>query len=153
MQTSHTYSHHHAEEDLAHKCLLEQVLSLADAPNLPVAPKSGKAIRAHIEDRLIQFGWAKEPDVDPDHDLTINAMKQRVGLTVQTGNIARAFYDLLKFQVMFQKDRLDVAVLMLPTQSAAATIGSNIANFTRVSNEIELFKHIITIPVFLISFE
>jgi hypothetical protein len=111
------------------------------------------AVKEHFEARWAELGWASEVAVDPQRNPTINAMKQRIGMTVQTGNIARAFYDLLKFQAMYLNSRVDVAVLMVPTAAAASTLGSNIANFSRVTDELELFFHIITVPVLIVSFE
>ncbi len=153
MQTGQTHSHRRAEEELADKSLLDELLAFANAPMVGVAPGYAPQIKLYFESAWLQQGWANEPAVDPEHNLTINAMKQRVGLTVQTGNITRAFYDLLKFQAMYFRDRIDAAVLILPTAAAASTLGSNIANFGRVTAELTLFFHIITVPVFIISFE
>jgi hypothetical protein len=153
MQTAQTHSHRRAQEELADKGLLEEVLGLASAPLIGVAPGMAPAIKEHFESRWRELGWAIEVAVDPQRNLTINAMKQRVGITVQTGNIARAFYDLLKFQAMYLSGRVDVAVLMVPSTAAASTLGSNIANYGRVTDELELFFHIITVPVLIVSFE
>src|SRR5689334_16058094 len=98
MQTAQTHSHRRAEEELIDKGLLDEVLGLANAPMVGVADGMVPTIKAHFESAWIQLGWANEPLVDPEHNLKINAMKQRVGMTAQTGNVARAFYDLLKFQ-------------------------------------------------------
>jgi restriction endonuclease BglII len=153
MQTAQTHSHRRAQEELVDKSLLREVLELATAPLIGVAPGMAPAIKEHFESKWAELGWASEVAVDPQRNPTINAMKQRVGITVQTGNIARAFYDLLKFQAMYLNGRVDVAVLMVPTTAAASTLGSNIANFGRVTDELELFFHIITVPVLIVSFE
>ena len=72
---------------------------------------------------------------------------------MQTGNITRAFYDLMKFEVMHKNDRVDAAVLIVPTSGAARSLGSNLANFTRVINELELFRHIITVPCLVLGID
>jgi hypothetical protein len=154
MQTAQTYSHRRAEEELTDKGLLDEVLGLANAPMIGIAERMVPRIKAHFESAWIQLGWANEPLVDPEHNLRINAMKQRVGMTAQTGNVARAFYDLLKFQAMYLRGRIDAAVLIVPTAAAASALGrNNIPNFTRVTDELSLFFHIITVPVFVVSFE
>lgn len=153
MQTAQTHSHRRAEEELADKGLLEEVLGLSNAPMLGVAPGMAPQIKTYLESCWVELGWANEPAVDPQHNLTVNAMKQRVAMTVQTGNITRAFYDLLKFQAMYLRDRIDAAVLIVPTAAAASTLGSNIANYSRVTDELGLFFHIITVPVLIVSFE
>jgi hypothetical protein len=154
MQTAQTHSHRRAEEELSDKGLLQEVLHLCNAPLIGVAPGMSPDIKTHLDSRLAELGWANEPRVHPDYNPTINAMRQGVGLTVQTGNITRAFYDLMKFQAMYLRNRVDVSVLILPTAAAASTLGSNIANFGRVTEELgELFFHIVTVPVLIISFE
>jgi hypothetical protein len=154
MQTAQTHSHRRAEEELSDKGLLQEVLHLPDASLIGVAPGSSPEIKTHFDSRMAELGWAHEPRVHPDFNPTINGMKQRVGLTVQTGNITRAFYDLLKFQAMYLHERIDVAALIVPTAAAASTLGSNIANFARVTEELdELFFHIVTVPVLIVSFE
>lgn len=153
MYTAQTHSHRRAQEELADKNLLDEVLYLATAPLIGIAPGMASCIKEHFESRWAELGWALEVAVDPERNLTVNAMKQRVAITVQTGNIARAFYDLLKFQVMYLNGRVDVAVLILPTTAAASTLGSNIANFSRVTAELDLFFHVITVPVLIVSFE
>jgi hypothetical protein len=153
MQTAQTHSHRRAQEELADKSVLNEVLDLANAQMIGVAPGMSPAIKEHFESRWAELGWAVEVAVDPQRNPTINAMKQGVGMTVQTGNIARAFYDLLKFQAMYLNGRIEVAVLMLPTAAAASTLGGNLANFGRVTDELELFFHIITVPVLIVSFE
>ena len=75
------------------------------------------------------------------------------GLTVQTGNVTRAFYDLMKFEVIHKNDRIDAAVLIVPTSGAARALGSNIANFTRVTNELRLFRNIITVPCLVLGID
>lgn len=98
-------------------------------------------------------GWALDPSVHPGYGLSINAMKSRTGLTMQTGNIVRAFYDLMKFEVMFKSSRTAVGVLVLPSKDAATRLGSNVANYARVTSELELFKLVITTPCVVLAFD
>ena len=153
MQRSQVYSHHHAEEVLRDKGMWEEVLGLADQPQVAVVSGNSNVIKAHFGKQLTSLGWAIKPRVHDDYNLTINAIKNSVGLTVQTGNIARAFYDLMKFQAMYLNNRIEAAVLILPTATAAAVFGQNVSNYARVSSEISLFRHVITVPCVLLSFE
>ena len=59
----------------------------------------------------------------------------------------------MKFEVMYKNDRIDAAVLIVPTSGAARALGSNIANFTRVTNELALFRHIITVPCLILGID
>ena|SRR5579859_1401335 len=153
MQRSQSYSHHHAEEVLRDKGILDEVLRLPDQPNVAVVAGSSPTVKRAFRRTLVSNGWAMGPRVHDDFNLTINAIKSEIGLTVQTANIARAFYDLMKFQVMYINNRIEGAVLIVPNSAAASVFGNNIANFTRVSNEISLFRHVVTVPCLLLSFE
>ena len=153
MQRSQTYSHHHAEEVLREKGLFEEVVRLPDQPNVAVTARNSPNVKRAFRRTLVANGWAMGPRVHDDFNLTVNAIKSGVGLTVQTANIARAFYDLMKFQVMYLNNRIEGAVLIIPNSAAASIFGKNVANFTRVSNEIGLFRHVVTVPCLLVSFE
>jgi hypothetical protein len=153
MNLAQQYSHHRAVEELQEKSILSEILSLPESAEVAVCPKATPQIKAYYQRRIRELGWAMRPKVHDDHGLTINAMKSRVALTVQTGNVTRAFYDLMKFQVMYLNNRIDVAALILPTQAAAETLGDNISDYARVSDEIRLFRHVITVPCLLVAFQ
>ena len=72
---------------------------------------------------------------------------------LQTGNMSRAPYDLLKLQYLFQSERIEAAALALPTKAAARTIGDNIANAERIINELELFDRVISVPIIVVAFD
>jgi hypothetical protein len=146
MQIVTEYSHRFALEALQDKGLNEEVRALVSIPEIGMARGNAGLINSDVRSNLLEAGWALDPRVHANYRLDINGMKNRVGLTLQTGNITRAFYDLMKFEVMHKNDRIDAAALIVPTSGAAGALGSNIANFTRVTNELNLFRHIITIP-------
>ena len=147
------YSHHHGQEALVEKGLDVEVRNLVNIQEIGMSRRGTKMINNAVEKRLSDMGWALDVRVQTNYRLDINGYKNRVGLTVQTGNIVRAFYDLMKFEVMYKNDRLDVAVLVVPTAGAARVLGSNIANFTRVTNELGLFRHIITVPCLVLGID
>ena len=146
------YSHNCGCDRVKLSGMYGDIISLLDVPYLIVAPGMTSNINGHIKDGLISNGWAMDTKVHPAYNLRVNAAKNNVALTAQTGNIARAFYDLMKFQVLFTEGRINVAVLILPSHSAATNLGSNVANFNRVTNEMPLFQNIITIPCLILSF-
>ena len=153
MQHNQIFSHRHAEEVLRDKRMVDEIIRLADRPQIAVVNGNSTTIKTEFRKQLTSLGWAMKPRVHDSYNLTINALKNEVGLTIQTGNIARAFYDLMKFQAMFLNNRLEVAVLILPTSSAAAIFGQNVANYDRVSDELVLFRHVVTVPCLLLGFE
>ena len=133
--------------------MLVALLELPRLPDIAVSPKSSPTVKAAFRRRLSELGWAMEPLVHPHYKLTINALKDGVGLTVQTGNVTRAFYDLMKFQSMYLRESIEAAVLIVPTLGAADTMGDNVANFSRITDELHLFRHVITVPCFVMGFE
>ncbi len=153
MQYAESFSHHYGLDAVTSAGVYDEILGFLRAPHVVVAPRSSRAIKQHMNTGLQRAGWAISPQIAPGFELDVNAIKNRVSLTTQSGNIARAFYDLMKFQALYLSDRIDAAALVLPTKHAARTLGSNIARFDRVTNELSLFRHVITVPVLVLSFE
>ncbi len=151
MQVSEVYSHRCAREMLESKGLLDEVLSVVDARGVRVTPGSASKLKQHVRTQLSRLGWAPDPKLHPSFKVDINAMKCGIGLTAQFGNIARGFYDLMKFQALHLSDRIDVAVLVVPSRDAARVLGSNLANYGRITAELELFKHVISVPCLVVA--
>lgn len=147
------FSHHRGAAQLAMKGLHREVRQLVEVPDMGMARGKARIINTTVRQRMSDRGWALDPRVHVDYKLIINGLKHRVGLTVQTGNITRAFYDLMKFEVMYKGGRIDAAVLIVPTSGAARALGSNIANFTRVANELELFQPIVSVPCLVLGID
>lgn len=124
-----------------------------DAPNVHVGPKSGAAIRAHVAKNLGESGWAIDCRIAPHFDLTVTAKKGDLAFQVQTGNVSRAAYDLLKLQHLYLTEGIGAAALAVPTKVGASRIGSNIANSDRMWDELQLFSRQITVPMLLVAFE
>jgi hypothetical protein len=98
-------------------------------------------------------GWAQDVKIDQELNLTIFALKDDLAFQLQTGNISRAPYDLLKFQHLHQSKKIEAAAIALPTNAAAAKIGSNIANAESEIKELSVFDRVITVPILVIAFE
>ena len=63
------------------------------------------------------------------------------------------FYDLLKLQYLFSRNKIEAAALAVPTKSGALSLGSNIANYDRLCGELQLYDRIITLPILVVAFE
>lgn len=153
MEAAETFSHRYGEEVVKAHSLRDEVRASLGSDEIGMARGQASRINEAVRNRLASSGWALDPRVHAAFNLDVNAIKGRVGLTVQTGNVTRAFYDLLKFQVMHLNDRIDVAVLVVPTRGASRALGSNIADFDRVTKELGLFKHIITVPIWVLGID
>jgi hypothetical protein len=123
------------------------------APALRLKPGVTQDIRQHVRAEFEKDGWAISVKIDPDFDLTVFAMKDDLAVQLQTGNMSRAPYDLLKLQYLYTSNKIVSAALALPTKTGAAALGSNIAHADRVWKELQLFKHIITVPILVLAFE
>lgn len=147
------FSHRFGLEAVQQRGYYDEIRMMLEAPQIGMERGATSAIGLFFERQLCEHGWSLGPAVHPDYNLDINAIKGRIGLTMQTGNIARAIYDLMKFQVMHLSDRIEAAVLIVPTNGAASALGSNLANFGRITSELKLFQHVITVPTLVVGFD
>jgi hypothetical protein len=146
------HSHRFGEQALFSRGLLAPVKAMLDASAVVIGRGAASQVKAHIQHQLVSGGWALDVPIAPGSNLTLNALKDRVGLQTQTGNAARAAYDLLKFQAAHQHSVIDAAILILPTHNAAKRMGSNLANYDRVVAELTTFGNIIFVPILVIGF-
>lgn len=153
MKYLEAYSHHNGEAEWQKRELFEWLTDVFMAPAVNITRGSTNLIRSHIRSQFEEQGWSGEIRIDANYDLTVFSMKGDLAFQVQTGNISRAFYDLIKLQYLYSIEKIEAAALAVPSQLAAQRIGSNIASFNRIMNELALFSRIITIPLLLISFE
>ena len=154
MKLAYTYDDHHsAGAEWVQRDLKEWLTDVFEAPAIRIAPRCTPGIRKHIETEFLKEGWALNVDLEQSHRLKVFARKDDVAFQLQTGNMSRAPYDLLKLQYLFQSEQVEAAALALPTKKAAKIIGENIANAERVINELALFDRVITVPILVVAFE
>ena len=154
MKLAYTYDNHHsAGTQWELRDLKEWLTDVFEAPAVRLEPRCTPEIRKHVETELLNEGWALNVDIDQKHGLKVFAMKEDLAFQLQTGNMSRAPYDLLKLQYLFQSKKIQAAALALPTKAAAKIIGDNIANAERVIKELELFDRVILVPILVIAFE
>ena len=123
---------------------------------LPFKARRGctAGVRNAILSQLQADGWSDKVQISPRRKLTITAMQRKVGLCLQTGNMARFYADLLKLQALFLEESIYGAVYLLPTRMAAKQMGQNVANFERLTSELsEEFHRVITVPMQILGFE
>lgn len=148
-----TYSHHNGVDIWKEHDLYEWLTDVCEAPRVKIAPRSTTDIRQHVKGELEKEGWAFDVRVDPESDLTIFAKNDDLVVQLQTGNISRYAYDVLKMQHLYMRREIDAAALLIPTRCAARKLGSNIANVGRVWNELNILDRLITVPIMLVSFD
>lgn len=67
--------------------------------------------------------------------------------------MSRFYADLLKLQATYVKGKAKSAIYIVPTKIAARVIGDNIAQYERMTRELESFNKVITMPIVVIGFE
>ncbi len=154
MKLAYTYNDHHsAGAEWESRDLKEWLTDVFEAPAVPVAPRCTPNIREHVETEFLNEGWALNVKLEQNYGIKVFAEKNDLAFQLQTGNMSRAPYDLLKLQYLFQAQRIEAAALALPTKEAAKVIGDNIANAERIISELQLFDRVITVPILVVAFE
>ena len=114
------YSHRNGNVEWKKRELDEWLTDAFNAPAIPVEAHATGAIRDHIRRELTSQGWSDELLIAPGYaDVTIFSQKDDLAIQdCQTGNVSRAFYDLLKLQYLFNRNTIEAAALAVPTRAA-----------------------------------
>lgn len=153
MKLAYVYDHHNAVAEWQRRELDEWLTDIFEVPQIQLRKKCTPDIRRHVAREFEKEGWALDVKLDQELGLTVFAMRDELAFQLQTGNMSRAPYDLLKLQYLYTSQRIQCAALAVPTRDGAGEIGDNIANADRLSNELKLFSRVISVPIMLIAFE
>ena len=148
-----TYSHHNGVEMWKSRDLYEWATDIFAAPQVKVQAKSTRQIRSHVLSELRSDGWGLNAAIDAEVELTVFARKEDLAFQLQTGNISRYAYDVLKLQHLYMSREIECAILAVPTKEAASKLGSNIAHVERIWAELNIFDRIVSVPIMVIAFE
>ena len=152
MKFDAAYSHHNGVEVWKSRDLYEWITDIFAAPRVKIQPRATRTIRAHVMRELESDGWAFGVSVDAEVELKVFARKGDLAFQLQTGNISRYAYDVLKMQHLYQRREIESAVLAVPDRHASRQLGSNIASAERIWGELDVFDRVITLPIMLIAF-
>jgi hypothetical protein len=114
---------------------------------------SERQLNNDFEKGFCNRGWMRNVKVIQDLDLKTDFRKSRVQVEVQFGNASRFYADVMKFQLSYLQDEVDLGVEILAKQIFAKFLNSNIANYERAVREIDKFKFAITLPIWIIGIE
>lgn len=154
MKLAYTYDgHHSAGSEWEDRGLKEWLTDVFEAPEIIINKGCTVLIRNHVESEFLNEGWAIGVNLEQGHGLKVFAEKGDLAFQLQTGNMSRAPYDLLKMEYLFKIKRIAAAAIGLPTPEAAKLIGDNIANAERIIRELQLFDRVITVPILVVAFE
>jgi hypothetical protein len=153
MKFAGAYSLHNGQAEWEKRELSDWLTDLFEAPSINIGTKCTGNIRSHIVNELSARGWSHNVRIDPNYDLTVTGRYRDLAFQIQTGNISRAIYDLMKIQYLYQQGKIEAAALAVPTKAAGLLIASNVASVERVWGEVQLFDRIITCPLLIVGFE
>jgi len=153
MKFAFTYDHHNAASEWSRRDLQEWLTDVFEAPGIQIKPRCTPEIRLHVSKEFNVEGWALDVRINQEAQLKVFAIKDDLAFQLQTGNMSRAPYDLLKLQYLFQIKKIECAALAVPTKECANKIGDNIANAERICNELQIFDRVITVPILLVAFQ
>jgi len=147
-----TYNHLLGSRAINQNTLQQLTTSLEETP-IQIAKGCASNLRKTIG-RLIQLqGWSGKVKIDRSKEITITSMKNNIGLCIQTGNVGRFYADILKLQSLYLNEKIEAGIYILPTKYSANIMGDNLVNFERFVEELDLYKKIITVPLFVIGIE
>jgi len=126
---------------------------LVEALDVVVQRGCSSRLREVILRNLSIIGWSSRVRLSHSSQISITATNGDVGLCLQTGNMSRFYADLLKLQYLHQKGSIRAAIYLLPTKSTAEIMGSNLAHFERLIQELKMFSDVITVPILVIGME
>lgn len=141
-----------AKEEFASRGYLDFLVGALNASEVKIGPGSTKAIRQHFDAILRKDGWVLPYRIPGISELEITAKKSEMLFQIQTGNISRYAYDLLKLQLIFSKKLAACACLVVPSLNASKQISGNLAQGERVSEEMKSFQTFITVPLLVLTF-
>lgn len=153
MRIVSSHWHNRVREDQHAKALQELCEATLDDESLVLEARATRAVREEIRRRLLDRGWSDEARIASGTELTVFSRKGPLSFQIQLGNISRAAYDLLKLQYLFSARLSACGAYVLPMKERAIELGSNIACYERVKNELDLFSSIINIPLLVIGIE
>ena len=154
MNFTEGYSHRNGRVEWEKRELDEWITDVFNAPAITLQAHATAAIRDHVRNELTNQGWSDEVPIAPNFTgVTVFSQKDDLAIQIQTGNVSRVFYDLLKLQYLFNRNKIEAAGLAVPTRSGAQQLGSNIANYERLCAELQLYDRVITVPILVLGFE
>jgi len=167
------YSYRFAEEiiaNLKYEVALQEILTVIhECPCYIFPSKSRSNSKLDVVQQLLntyfdrrfarEFDWEFHPNATriPNSDLKADYKKDFAGLRIQAevqfGNMARWYSDIFKFQTAYSQDMIDMGLCIVPMNTLASRIDSNITNYQRCIRELPSAKLSITLPILIIGLQ
>lgn len=113
-----------------------------------------RGFNKNLLSKLYASGWSDGFPLSVYSKIAITSIYNKIGLCIQTGNVARIYADLLKLQTLYTDEKINAGILVLPSKKCADLIGNNVANYERFLRELTyVFSKVITIPLLIVAFD
>ncbi|MBC8553875.1 MAG: hypothetical protein H8D23_30050 [Candidatus Brocadiales bacterium] len=111
---------------------------------IDISAESIKAaeLKQHLKLHLEANGWLFSYKYHPKLANTITAVRDRTGLCLPLGNVARLFYDLLKLQYCYSEKIIERGIVICPIKPEG-----NRAYIDRLEREMSIYQSVIDIPL------
>ncbi len=147
-----TESHsHNGAKGTIKRSLIDGMEKVLTDINFKIYQGCSRKLREVIMDGLTPQGWSGKIEITEGTKISITSTNDNCGLCLQTGNMSRFYADILKLECLHKKKKIKAAFFIIPSKDAAKKMGSNIAHFKRLVQELEVFKDVVTIPILVIS--
>ena len=132
MRLAWEYNHHSGSEEWVRRGLREWLTGILEVPRIRLRPGVTSDIRQHVRAEFEKEGWAINVKIDPDYELSVFAIRDDLAVQLQTGNMSRAPYDLLKLQYLHLARRIAAAVFRPAAANSrtCASTAKRLINFT-----------------------
>lgn len=101
MNFAGAYSLHNGQAEWEKRELSDWLTDLFEAPSIAIGSRCTSRIREHLKDELTASGWTHNVRIEQNCDLTVTGRYRDLAFQIQTGNVSRAFYDLMKMQYLY----------------------------------------------------
>lgn len=108
-------------------------------------------LKKKLIDRFVVEGWLKKKQVIEGTSKSIQLYKNRLGLQIQFGHFAMAYYDILKFGTLFNKKEIDIAIFICLEQNISQRLTANIVGYESFIFEYDFYSEFINLPLAVIE--
>lgn len=150
MRICNIYSHKGGNQIFCRKTSSTELTTAIESCHLKFQKGAPAGIKRNISNALTSKQWVDKVKVGKSR-LTINFLKEKIGVCFQIGNVARTYADILKLDYLGNKGLIEVGVIVVPHELESRSLGTNYASFDRLQNEIQLFKNEIDTPMVVIG--
>ena len=95
--------------------------------------------------------WLTRKKIMKDSSRSVQLFKNGIGLQIQFGHFAMAYYDVLKFSTLFHNKKLDIAVFICLEQELSQRLTSNIVGYEKFIFEYNFYSEFLELPLVVLE--